>query len=116
MLIDFANDFADLLVRWTGQRATSGTTDNEGNYAPGAATELTFMATHVQPLKMNELRQTEAGEYNASDVKTYTPFALLPDDVVTYRGVNYQVRAVDDREPLGRYYKAILRKVQTHDV
>lgn len=112
MLIDFANDFADLLVPWTGTRASAGSDDAQGRYVEGASSALSFDATPVQPLTQNELRQQEGGEYVGSRVKTYSPFALLNNDIITGDGVTYQVMQIDNRAQLGTYTKAFLIKVQ----
>lgn len=112
MIIDFASEFSDLLAAWTGTRETAGADNAAGQYVPGASAPLEFMATPVQPLSMRELRQQEGGEFVGSTVKTYTAFPVLINDVLTYRGISYQVRQIDDREPFGGYLKVMLMKVQ----
>lgn len=112
MLIDFAASFASLLVRWDGSRTGAGADDDEGNFVPGVAAPFSFMAVPPQPLTMNELQMQDGGEFVRSLVKTYTPYALQINDVVTFDGISYEVHRIDDRQTLGRYIKATLRKVQ----
>lgn len=112
MIIDFANEFSDLLVAWTGTRETAGADNAAGQYVPGTPTPLSFMATPVQPLSMRELKQQDGGEFVGSTVKTYTAFDVQINDVLTYRGINYQVRQINDRDTFGGYRQAMLTKVQ----
>lgn len=112
MLIDFGTDFADLLVKWSGSRAGAGSDNAEGVFLPGVAVPFAFMAVPPQPMTMNELQMEEGGEFVRSLVKTYTPYALQINDVLTFRGISYEVHRIDDRQPLGRFLKVTLRKVQ----
>lgn len=112
MLIDFANEFSEFLVPWTGSRPTAGADNAEGVYVPGASVPLSFQAVPVQPLTMKELQMVEGGEFVRSIVKTYTPFALEINDIVSYLGENYEIHQIDQRDPLGTYRKVYLVKVQ----
>ena len=112
MLIDFATDFAELLVPWTGSRAGAGADNAEGVFVPGTPVALAFNATPPQPIKQNELAMDEGGEFRRSIVKTYTPFALLINDRVTFASTLYEVHQIDERQPLGTYQKVYLVKVQ----
>jgi hypothetical protein len=111
-LIDFGPVFSDMLELWTGTRAGAGTDDAEGNYVPGAAVPLLFLAMPPQPISQNDLVMEEGGEFRRSTVKTYTPFGLLINDRVTYGVTLYEVHQVDERQPLGSYQKVYLVKVQ----
>lgn len=112
MLIDFASDFADLVTGWGGVRLASGADNAEGIFVPGAAVPFTFKAVPPQPITMNEQQQVEGGEFARSIVKTYTPYALMLNDLVTFGGIDYEVLQLDTRDPLGTYRKAYLVKVQ----
>jgi len=112
MLINFASDFADLLVSWAGLRMAAGTDDTEGNYVPGTAVPFTIRATPCQPLTQNELQMVEGGSFDRSIVKTYTADTVLNGDLLTYNSVQYKVMQFDDRQPLGTYVKIYLVKVQ----
>ena len=111
-LIDFAADFAELLEAWAGNRAGAGADNAEGVFVRGVAVPLSFKATPPQPLNQNDLIQDEGGEFRRSIVKTYTPFALLINDRVTYGSTLYEVHQIDERQPLGSYQKVYLVKVQ----
>lgn len=112
MLIDFANDFADLLIPWTGTRPGIGADDDEGNHVPGVPTPLSFTATPVQPLNQNELKQQEGGEFVSSWVKAYSPFEVLINDVVTDNDVTYLVMQREPRNRLGGHHKFYCRAIQ----
>jgi hypothetical protein len=112
MLIDFAADFADLLTDWSGVRRSAGSDNAEGVFVPGAEVPFTFKAVPPQPITMNELQQVEGGEFTRSIVKTYTPYPLLNNDIVTYDGIDYEMLQFDNRGPLGSHRKAYLVRVQ----
>ena len=112
MQIDFANDFADLLIPWTGSRPGVGADDAEGNYVPGTPAPLSFNATPVQPLNQKELKRQEGGEFVTSWVKAYTPTELFNNDIVTDNAVTYKVMQVEPRDRLGGHFKFYCRKVQ----
>jgi hypothetical protein len=105
-------EFADLMEPMTLSRAAAGSDDSEGNYVAGSATTVTIQAIPVQPVKMGDMVRDEAGEFVRSAVKTYTQYAVVQDDLITYRGVQYKVNRVDDRDPIGGHYKVIMVKVQ----
>ena len=119
MLIDFANDFADLLVDWQLVTHTPDTDTPWGEHQPGTANApVTIQAVPPQPISERELVKEESGEIVRDLLKTYTSAAVntrtgtTSADLLTYDGVSYEVYQLDHRVELGNYRKVLIRKIQ----
>jgi hypothetical protein len=101
-----------MLVPMVLSRAATGSDDSEGNHVSGTPTTVTIKAMPVQPVKMGDMVRDDGGEFVRSSVKTYTQYAVVQNDLITFRSVQYKVLQVDDRDPIGGHYKVIMVKVQ----
>lgn len=120
-MIDFDNDFGDLLIQWSGVRKTAGQRVDY-QWVPGSESPITFMATPHQPVGDTEINlvKLEDGEKIEDMRKLYTSFALqtrkgdVDADALTDpdSGEQYEVRQVSDRDRLGGHYKAIIKRIQ----
>lgn len=111
-MINFAADFADLLVPMTLSRNAAGTVNAEGQYVAGSATSVAITAVPPQQVKMGDLVDDESGQITRSHVRTYTDYAVAVGDIISYKAIDYRVDMVSDRDDLGSYYRAIMVKVQ----
>lgn len=120
LLIDFENDFAELLNEYPVTRYEQGADNDEGEWVAGGTVDTTVKATPTQPLSGEEekLVQPEDGQYIADFRKIYCTSALQqrqngidPDDI-TIDGTVYQVYRASPRMELGGHFKAIIRKKQ----
>ncbi|AUR89466.1 head-closure protein [Vibrio phage 1.123.O._10N.286.48.F3] len=119
-MIDFANDFADLLVEYEGIRYSAGSKDENYKWVKGSTTPFTVMAMPPQPLSSTEqkLMQPEDGQYVSSYLKLYCVEPLqqregaIDPDELTIDGDIYQVYEASNRMSLGGHFKALIRKKQ----
>lgn len=118
MLIDFANDFADLLVSYTGERASLTTKDADGRAVAGGATAFIFKATYPQPAGQNDLKLLPEGSTPSSAVVIHSTTKLnitdngVKGDVVIYADDRYLVMQSNLRDNLAGHYRNLLRKIQ----
>ncbi len=121
-IIDFGDDFADLMIDFTVNRATIG--DRQAGAFEAAKTwdELTIKGIPLQSLGGSEMKlvQPEDGQYTNDMRKLYTSEKLQTrettgaPDVITdpVTGMLYSVYQQSDRTVDGGFYKTIIRKVQ----
>ena len=118
MLIDFKNDFADLLITYTGKRFAVSVRDAEGRMAAGSETAFTVRATYPQPASQNDFKLLPEGSTPSSAVVIHAVDKLniteggVKGDVITWQGDDYLVMQVNDRNNLAGNYRTLLRKVQ----
>jgi len=118
LLIDFANDFADLLITFDGERFGATTKDSEGRAIAGGLTAFTFKATYPQPASQNDLRLIGEGSLPSSALVIHATTKLnitegsIKGDIVYYRGDKYFVMQVNERDALAGNYRTLMRKVQ----
>lgn len=118
MLIDFKNEFADLLITYTGNRYGLTTKDNEGRAVAGGITSFTFKATYPQPAGQNDLKLLPEGSTLSSAVVIHstTKLEITEDgkkgDVVIWEGNSYFVMQSNARNHLAGNYRNLMRKVQ----
>lgn len=120
MIIDFANDFADLMITYDGCRYQTGQDAPDGSWVPGGKTPFSVKGVPAQPLSSTEMKmlQPEDGQYISDMRKLYLVEPLqqrrkgIDADEITIDGALYQVYQASDRRELGGHFKAIVRKVQ----
>lgn len=119
MLIDFEDDFADLLVDWQLITHSAGSDNSFGRHIPGSASApVIIQATEPQPVSANDLIKDPGGEFVRDLQKTYTAAVVktrdddVDPDQMIYGGVTYEVFQVEDRSGIAGYRKVILRKLQ----
>jgi hypothetical protein len=118
MLIDFENEFSDLLVSYTGTRYNESIKDNEGLMTAGQASTFTFKATYPQPVSQNDLKMIAEGSTPSSAVVIHSVTRLkitsggVKGDTISWRGDDYFVVQVNERDSLSSCYRVVMRKVQ----
>ena len=119
-MIDFANDFAEFLIEYSGVRYSAGQKNDDYSWSAGTTTPFTVMAMPPQPLSSTEqkLVQPEDGQYVSSYLKLYCVEPLqqregaIDPDELTIDGDVYQIYEASNRMTLGGHFKAIIRKKQ----
>ena len=119
LLINFAADFADLLIKHNGSRFGPSTRDTRGRSVAGAAVPFTFKGTYPQPASANDLKLAADGSDVSSAITIYSVQQLnittsnSKGDIVTWEGEDYFVMQSNKRNHLAGNYKNLLRKVRT---
>ena len=118
LLIDFANDFADLLITFDGERFGDTEKDSEGRTVVGGISRFKFKATYPQPASQNDFRLIGEGSLSSSALVIHATQRLnitegsAKGDIVYYRGDKYFVMQVNERDALAGNYRTLMRKVQ----
>tara|TARA_R100001198_G_scaffold95741_1_gene82741 strand:+ start:68 stop:430 length:363 start_codon:yes stop_codon:yes gene_type:complete len=113
--IDFASDFADMMIKHKGLRYCASTKDADGRSIPSASREFTFKGTHPQPAGQNDLRMLAEGSTPSSAIVIHSVQKLnITDngkkgDVVIWDCEKYIV--VQSNRRTG-HHRNLLRKVQ----
>ena len=116
-LIDFAADFADLLITHNGLRSEAGSNVN-GRWVPGGTSPFTFKGTYPQPAGQDDFALLPEGSQLNSTIVIHSVQALKRadnqsgNDVVLWEGGSFMVMQSDRRNHLGCHYRNVLTKVQ----
>jgi hypothetical protein len=118
LLIDFASDFADLLITFEGESYEATTKSSEGRAVAGREVRFTFKATYPQPAGQNDLKLLPEGSLPSSALVIHATTRLHitensdKADVVWYKGDKYLVMQVNERDALAGNYRTLMRKIQ----
>ena len=116
-LINFAADFADLLIKHTGYRYGASTKDTRGRVVQSAQLAFTFKGTYPQPASENDLKLAPEGSTPSSSLVIHSVQQLnittgnIKGDVVTWENEDYFVMQSNKRNHLAGNYRNLLRKV-----
>lgn len=117
-LINFAAEFADLLITHNGFRFGVSVKDARGRVAAGTQSAFTFKGTYPQPANANDLKLLPEGSTVSSSIVIHSVQQLnltsngVKCDVVTWEGDSYLVMQSNKRNHLAGNYRNLLRKVQ----
>ena len=118
LLIDFASEFSDLLIKHTGERYGSTTKDADGRAIASATTAFTFKGTYPQPASENDLKILPEGSTPSSAVVIHSVQKLnitegsKKGDIVIWENDRYLVLQSNKRNHLASNYRNLIRKVQ----
>ena len=118
LLIDFENEFADLLIKHGGYRFAASTRDGQGKIMPGAKVPFNFKGTYPQPASENDLKLLPEGSTPSSSLVIHSTTQLnittdnIKGDVVAWESDEYFVMQSNKRNHLAGNYRNLLRKVQ----
>jgi len=118
LLIDFASEFADLLITHNGERFGATTKGAEGRATPTAATPFKFKGTYPQPAGANDLRILPEGSTPTSALVVHSVQKLnitengTKGDIVIWEDDRYLVLQSNKRNNLAGNYRNLIRKVQ----
>lgn len=117
-LIDFANDFADLIITFDVERYGATTKNAEGRAVPGVVTNIKIRGTYPQPAKQNDLKKLPEGSTLSSSIVIHCvePVHITSDgaasDVLLYQGSRYKAVQKNDRSQLAGNYRTLFIKIQ----
>ena len=117
-LINFAAEFADLLIKHNGYRFAASTKDARGRVVQGAQVAFTFKGTYPQPASENDLKLLPEGSTASSSLVMHSVQQLnitignTKGDIVTWESEDYFVMQSNKRNHLAGNYRNLLRKVQ----
>jgi len=117
-LIDFAAEFADLLITHNGSRFGNTTKDADGRAVPPVANPFTFKGTYPQPATENDLKLLPEGSTPSSAIVIHSVQQLnitensKKGDIVIWEGDDYLVLQSNRRNNLAGHYRNLMRKVQ----
>jgi hypothetical protein len=116
-VMDLSGTVLDLASgSYTVTRTVPGTTGTDGRFEPGSSTPVTVTAS-VQPLSGRDLLRLPEGLRTKELIKIYSPTQLYVQgagqdpDVISVRGVSYQIETAEQWGDDGSYWKMVARKV-----
>lgn len=118
LLIDFAAEFADLLITHNGERFLASTKDADGRVSPSGFNPFTFKATYPQPANANDLRALDQGSTPSSSLILHSVQRLkitqngTKGDIVIWEGDRYLVMQCNKRNHQAGNYRCLIKKVQ----
>lgn len=94
-------------------RRTTATKNQYGEYVQGSPTTLTFSPVAVDTVTGEELSKLPEADRHRELICFYARREIQRNDVITYRGSNYVVFVVRDKELQGGVWMAIAHKEGT---
>ena len=117
-LINFAAEFADLLIKHSGYRYAASSKDARGRIVQGAQVAFTFKGTYPQPAGGSDLKLASGGSTESGSLVVHSVQQLnittgnTKGDIVTWEGEDYFVMQSNKRNHLAGNYRNLLRKIQ----
>ena len=117
-MIDVSSAFDDFLETVQLKRESAGVYNQDGDWVDGTVTTTDIQGV-VQSLNANELLVLPEGDRTKSTAKIHTRTELktaneltsTKADKIVYQGSDWNVSAVNNRNTIGGYYKAILTRI-----
>lgn len=85
----------------------------DSRWVPAAVAEIPIMIIRPQPANGRELQMLPEGDRQYSHLKTWTAAEVMPNDVLTFRAVEYRVVSSKDYQFDGAFHKILLRACET---
>lgn len=114
MLASFADQMISVSIIRAGD---AGAYDAAGLWVPESAEPDTILILEPQPLTGRDLQNLADGEHVRDYRVTWSATVLNPrvgtrdSDRIVYQGSEYKVISVNNRDVLGGFYKAIIRRI-----
>ena len=118
LLIDFENDFADLLTTHSGERFGATTKSASGRAVSGSKTGFNFRGSYPQPARANDLKMLPEGSTLSSSIVVHSVDKIQlstmgnAGDVMIWEGDRYRAVQQNIRDPLAGNYRTLFVKIQ----